>query len=419
MSSYSKVPMDKMLDSSICLLLDGYQFIQKRCRKYQSDLFITRIMGQKVICMSGEEAGKIFYDEKRFQRKGAAPKRVQKTLVGQNGVQGLDGNAHKQRKQMFMSIMTPQNLKVLVNYTREQWSYNSIRWVGKEIILFDEAQRIMCQVACRWAGVPLKYIEINQRASDLGKMIDGFATVGTRYHQGKCARKRTESWIRGIIEDIRLRRLKVDENSAAYKIAWHKESNGKYLTTQIAAVELINIIRPIVAIATYVTFGALALYKHPECRILFQLRDDNYNQMFAQEVRRFYPFAPFVGTRVKRDFLWRNCYFKKGDLVMFDIYGTDHDSRIYLKPYEFIPERFANKETNPFQFVPQGGGDSNMGHRCAGELVTLEVMKASLDFLSNHMDYKVPRQDLRYSLNRMPTLPKSRLRIHVLNRVVD
>jgi fatty-acid peroxygenase len=61
----------------------------------------------------------------------------------------------------------------------------------------------MCQVACRWAGVPLQNHEVKQRASDLGKMIDGFSAVGLRYRQGKCARKESEKWMKGIIDRIR------------------------------------------------------------------------------------------------------------------------------------------------------------------------------------------------------------------------
>ena len=40
----------------------------------------------------------------------------------------------------------------------------------------------------------------------------------------------------------------------------------KVIDAKLAAIELINILRPITAIATYITFGALALYKYPRCK---------------------------------------------------------------------------------------------------------------------------------------------------------
>lgn len=55
-----------------------------------------------------------------------------------------------------------------------------------------------------------------------------------------------------------------------------------------------------------------------------------------------------------------------------------------------------------------GGGEASKGHRCAGEMVTLAVMKDSFLYLAKNMEYKVPKQNLSYSLRRIPTLPKSK-----------
>lgn len=415
MNVIKKIPCNKSIDSSLSLFLEGYPFIQKRCKKYNTDIFHTHLLCKKMICMSGQEAAKLFYNDKYFIRKDVAPKRIQKTLFGQNGVQNLDGCEHKDRKEMFMSIMNYENLKLLIQYTREQWETNSKKWNNKDIVLFDEAQIIMCQVACKWAGVPLNCNEIMQRSTDLGKMIDGFGGVGIRYCKGKRARNRSEKWMRNVITKIRSQKISPAKNTAAYVIAWHRDENKRILSTQIASVELLNIIRPIVAIATYITFGALALYKHPEYRLNSNLKENEYKQMFVQEIRRFYPFTPFLGAKVKKSFIWKGYYFKKGTLVLLDIYGTNHDEKIWSNPNEFIPERFDNWKDDGFSFIPQGGGDYSNGHRCAGELVTIEVMKESIDFLANNLSYKVPKQNLNYPLCRIPTLPKSRF---VINRVM-
>lgn len=408
MKSRGEIPHDKCVDSSLAFLFEGYQFIQKRCRRYQSDIFRTRLLGEKVICMSGEEAAKVFYNNNLFNRKGAAPKRIQKTLFGENGVQGLDGKEHQNRKLMFMSIMTPQNLKMLEAITLRQWEINSSRWKNRENkVLFDESQIIMCQVACKWAGIPLRKSEVNIRAKDMGKMIDAFGGIGPRYQKGKCARQRTEKWMKGIIEQIRTKELCPPIGSAAYTIAWHRDLDAKLLSSQIASVELINIVRPIVAIATYITFGALAMKEHPECVEKLRIGDENYSKMFVQEVRRFYSFAPLVAARVSKNFIWRQCHFKKGTLVLFDIHGNNHNKVLFKSPDKFMPERFLNRKENSFDFVPQGGGDCYTGHRCAGEGVTIVIMKESLKFLVNNINYKVPKQNLNYNLARIPTLPKS------------
>jgi Cytochrome P450 len=413
-----KIPCNKALDNSLSILMEGYPFIQNRCFRHKSDIFQTRILGQRTICMSGPESARLFYNNAYFSRKNAAPKRIQKTLFGQGGIQGLDGKAHHLRKQMFLSIMTPENMDQLVHYTKGQWEYNSIRWQGKSIVLFDEVQIIMCQIACRWAHVPLDYSEINQRAKDLGKMVDGFGGIGPRYWQGKCARKRSENWMKSIIHQIRSHRFTPQKGSAADIICWFRDDQNNLLSAQIAAVELLNIIRPIVAIATYITFGALAFHEFPECRKNYQ-QNSSYHELFVQEVRRYYPFTPYLAARVKKNFVWNHYFFRKGILVLLDIYGINHDSRLWNKPYEFIPERFLNHPNKGFVFIPQGGGPIQTGHRCAGELVTIEVMKVSFDYMINHMEYKVPKQNLNYHLCRIPSLPKSRFKIKHINRIVD
>lgn len=84
----AQIPRDKGLDSTPALLADGYTFITKRCQRYRSDIFQTRLMLQPFICMRGEAAARVFYDNDRFERRGAAPSRLQKTLFGQGACKG-------------------------------------------------------------------------------------------------------------------------------------------------------------------------------------------------------------------------------------------------------------------------------------------------------------------------------------------
>lgn len=285
-----------------------------------------------------------------------------------------------------------------------------------DILLFDELQKLLCQVACYWTGVPLGKNELTLRASDFGAMIDAFGGVGPRYWTGRCARRRTEQWIGNIIEAVRSNQLDAPAGTALHDISWHYDLKGQLLDTHTAAVELINVIRPIVAIATYITFGALALHQHPECFPLLQDGDNEYARRFTQEVRRYYPFAPLVGAKVRRDFRWSNYNFKKNELVLLDLYGTNHDPRLWVLPNRFLPNRFLHRELTPYDLIPQGAGDKTINHRCAGEEVTIRIIQVSVQFLAKHLEYFVPLQDLGYSLVRMPTLPTSRFRMVRIRR---
>ncbi|PRR88696.1 cytochrome P450 [Bacillus atrophaeus] len=408
MSMDKQVPHDKALDNSLAMMREGYLFIKNRVDQYQSDLFETRLLGQKAICMSGEEAAKVFYDPERMKRNGALPKRLLKTLFGVDAIQTMDGDAHTHRKLLFMSLMTPPHQKRLAGLAMEQWLAALSKWEGAEKVeLFEEAKNVLCKIACQWAGVPLEESEVKERADDFSAMVDAFGAVGPRHWKGRRARPRAEEWIRDIIENVRAGKTEAEKGTALYEMAFHTELDGSRLDTQMAAVELINVLRPIVAISTFITFSALALHNHPEYKEKLKSGNGDDLEMFVQEVRRFYPFGPFLGAQARKDFVWNQCEFKEGMLVLLDLYGTNHDARLWEDPNEFRPERFKDRKDQLFDLIPQGGGDSAKGHRCPGEGITIEVMKVTLDFLINHIEYEVPEQDLSYSLVRMPSLPES------------
>ncbi|MBJ7897626.1 cytochrome P450 [Bacillus atrophaeus] len=403
-----QVPHDKALDNSLAMMREGYLFIKNRVDRYQSDLFETRLLGQKAICMSGEEAAKVFYDPERMKRNGALPKRLLKTLFGVDAIQTMDGDAHTHRKLLFMSLMTPPHQKRLAGLAMEQWLAALSKWEGAEKVeLFEEAKNVLCKIACQWAGVPLEESEVKERADDFSAMVDAFGAVGPRHWKGRRARPRAEEWIRDIIENVRAGKTEAEKGTALYEMAFHTELDGSRLDTQIAAVELINVLRPIVAISTFITFSALALHNHPQYKEKLKSGNGDDLEMFVQEVRRFYPFGPFLGAQARKDFVWNQCEFKEGMLVLLDLYGTNHDARLWEDPNEFRPERFKDRKDQLFDLIPQGGGDPAKGHRCPGEGITIEVMKVTLDFLINHIEYEVPEQDLSYSLVRMPSLPES------------
>ncbi len=167
MQAKKHVTHDRGLDNTIDLLNEGYMFIKNRVEQYKSDIFETHLIGQKVICMTGEEAAKIFYDPELFYRNGATPKRVQKTLFGVGAIQSLDGEEQIHRKKLFMSLMTASHQKQIAKLTMDMLQDSIKIWENKEqIVLFDEVSEILCRAVCQWAGVPLKECEVKERAED-------------------------------------------------------------------------------------------------------------------------------------------------------------------------------------------------------------------------------------------------------------
>lgn len=410
------VPHIDRLDCSLDLYREGYLFIKNKMEQLHTDIFTANLLGQKVICISGREAAELFYNPELFQRYGAAPKHVQKTLFGENTIQSMDGQEHLARKKVFLSLTSEDNEKKLGEQLQHALSECIDVWETKDQInIFNEAKSILCKAACRWAGVPLNESEISSRAEDFSAMVDGFGGIGPRYFNGKIARGKTEDWIGNLIDDVRSGSLNPEFNSGLLVMATLKDTNGALVSTGMAAKELINLIRPILAVSTYIAFAALALHEYPEWKLRLK-KDENSIELFIQEVRRFYPFTPFLGARIKKDFSWKQCEFSKGTLVILDVYGINHDQRLWDNPNHFDPERFQNRSADPFDFIPQGGGDPSAGHRCPGEGFVAIVLKTFLKFLVNDIRYEVPAQDYSFGLDRIPARPESGFIINNINR---
>jgi fatty-acid peroxygenase len=391
------------------LLAEGYDFAPRRFDRRGSDVFETRLVVVPATFLRGPRAGELFYDGERFRRQGALPPRIHRTLLGAGSVMSLDGPAHHHRKALLMSVMTPESIEDLCDRVGAGWSERIDRWQREDgqVELFTETGRLLCEAVCAWAGVPLRREDVARRTDLLHALIDSPAALGPRHWKGRVARRRTDRWIRRVIEDVRGGRLEAPAHSPLQLISSHGDTDGNLLGSEVAAVELINLLRPVVAIDRFVVFIAMALHAEPEWRRRLREGDVDLCRSFLQEVRRYYPFFPMTGAVVRRSFEWEGVQFPEGRLVLFDLYGTDHHAPTWGDPERFRPERFAEREPGSFDLVPQGGGDHHSGHRCAGEWVTIGVMERAVRVLTEEMDYRVPAQDLRISHRRMPTLPNS------------
>src|SRR5690625_5605197 len=76
------IPKEKGIDHTLNLILEGYMYISNRCHSLHSNFFETRLLGKKTICMRGQEAVTLFYNNDKFKRNGAVPKRVVSSFFG-------------------------------------------------------------------------------------------------------------------------------------------------------------------------------------------------------------------------------------------------------------------------------------------------------------------------------------------------
>jgi fatty-acid peroxygenase len=394
-------------DQTLVVALQGYGWLPDSRRRAEDGVVHTRVLGQRAVGLCGPEAARFFYDEEHVTRRTAIPEPVQSTLFGHGAVHTLDGEAHRVRKAMFMALLTGDGVTGLVDRATAAWDDMTASWQpGQRVVLFDEASRVLTRAVCNWVGVPLADADVPGMAARLVALVDGFATAGPRHWRARLARKQLEHRFAKLIGKVRSGAVAAPAESALAVIAAHRDASGKLLDRRVAAVELLNVIRPTVAVCWFVAFSAHALHRWPEHRQALKDRRDEYAEAFAHEVRRFYPFAPFIGGRAVRDLTWQGQTIPAGTLVLLDLYGQNHDALLWPDPYRFAPDRFIGRHIGAYHLVSQGGGDPHTGHRCPGEQMTIALLEALVPRLAD-LDYEVPGQDLSISLRRVPARPAS------------
>ena len=396
------------LENGLKLLTKGYAWLPDERRRAGRRAVGVRLGGLPAVGIEGPDAARFLYDEDHVRRSHAIPEPVQGTLFGKGAVHTLDGEEHRVRKAMFTSLlMRPDGIESLVRLATAAWDDAVGDWSRRPfIVLFGESAQVIAGAVTRWTGIPVHDSEVPDLARDLQAMVDGFATGGPRHFRARRARGRRERWLTSLVHDVRSGVTKVAEGSAVDVVANHRNADGTQLPSRVAAVELLNIIRPTTAISWFLAFSGHALIRWPQHRERLAGFDPAFAEAWAHEVRRFYPFAPFIGGRAPQRTEFDGVPIPQNSMVLLDLYGQNHDPELWGDAYTFRPERFLDRDIDAFELVPQGGGDPHTGHRCPGEQITVALL-AALAVRLARLQYEVPAQDLTIALHRIPARPRS------------
>ena len=374
---------------------------------------------KKLYVIYGSDAAQKFYDPKNFKREGAMPDLVIKTLFGEDGVQTLDGEEHHHRKNIFMDLMAPDRMddyhkildeKMTAALEAEQGTFE----------LFGLTRRVLFETVTEWSGINLDHLS-DEEIDDLSKyqisMISGTFTSTVDHLKGVEDRKRSERWARKLIQSAREHPVPGKENVALYAFAEATDLDGELLPLDVAAVELLNIIRPTLALTVWAALMGHALFSRSD--IYDQLKDnfDELQDSFIHEMRRYYPFFPAVPGISLQDVEIDGYLIPEGSWVALDLYGTNHDARTIDQPEEFKVDRYKGDTERisyeeEYEMIAQGGGEFRSMHRCAGEWITLHTLRVLSDHLVNKYEFSVPEQDFEIPMNQFPTYPNSKVLLY-------
>lgn len=323
----------------------------------------VRVLGRPALLVAGEEGARLFYDTELMSRQGAVPAPLSDEIFGVGTIHGLDGSAHRHRKAIHLQSLDDAGVVAVREQVVRSWRERIDR-DGEQAPeqLFGSLSEVLGVAALRWAG--LGDVDAIRRSRDLTAIVEGLGSPA-RYLRGRLARRRCEAW---AADAVRAARRGVEGSAPVNVVASAVDDQGCLLPVEVAAVELLNLIRPQVAVAYFGAFVPLALRTRPDWVERVGSGGDALSRhAFGHEIRRHYPFVPMLAARAREDLSWHGHHVRRGQRVLLHVVATNHDPARWDHPWSFRPERFLGYEPAPYEFVPQGGGNVERGHRCPGE----------------------------------------------------
>ena len=364
------------------------------------------LLGRHALVVRGPEAARLFYDQDLLERDRVVPAPLAHLLFGPGAVHGLDDGDHLRRKALFLQAWGPAGVQQLGDLVELRLREAAEGWPRRGPFgLHGELARLYGASVMSWVGLQEDPHEAERLSALMADVVDGFGFSPRAYARGWAARLRLDSWSRRVVKEARRGTRPVPDHGILHQLV---EGAGASLPAQVAGVELLNVLRPTVAVAWLGTFAALALLQDPQHGGPMMPEDGAARRRaFAQEVRRLTPFVPALAARLREDVTFHGEGARAGDLVVLDVPGTNRDPLTWESPVEFRPERFLDREPTAYDLVPQGGGPLQ-GHRCPGEDIALTLLERTLLVLSRT---EFTARTAQPRLDRMPTLPEHGLLI--------
>lgn len=393
----------------------GYNLLSAIREDVDAPVAKAKFLTEEIITVYGKDAAEKFYDPENFKREGAMPTPVLKTLFGEDGVQTLDGEEHHHRKNYFMDLMTPERMEDYREILEDKLKEKLEAQHGK-FELFELSNIVLFEAIAEWSGINLGQLseeEIKDLAKNQISMISGAITSPTDHLKGISDRNDSEEWAQELIKEARENPVPEKANHALYTFAQATDLKGELLPLEVAAVELLNIIRPTVALTVWMALMGDALFNKEGIYDELKADFENLQDPFIQEMRRYYPFFPMLPAIAIDDVEIDGYHIPKDSWTILDLYGTNHDERFVDQPEEFNIRRYLGRAKDlsyeeEYEMIAQGGGKFREMHRCAGEWITLHSLRVFSDYLVNQYEFTEVEQDWTIPMNQFPTYPKDR-----------
>ena len=399
-------PKTPTLVQQLQWVLNPTGYLQTNHHRYP-DLFKAKIigLGNDIILISNPEIMQyiLTHDRQEFTAPSSL-NTLLKPLLGDYSVVMLDGDGHRQRRQLVMPSFHGERLKVYgdltCRITREAMEKlpENQPFLAREVMQDISLKVIMEAVFGVTEGE--RYEELQYRLKELLDLFDSPITSGFLFFPslqkdlgnwspwGYFLRQR-QALDKLIYAEISDRRANPDpeRTDILSLLMFAKDEQGESMKDQELRDELITLL--MAGHETTASAMAWALYwlhhipeiKDKLIEELNTLSPDAegmdifrlpYLTAVCNETLRLSPSAMLTFTRLAQQTVEVGGYtFKPGDIVAGCLYLTHQREDIYANPKQFNPQRFLDHKYSAYEFIPFGGGS----RRCMGEALAKFEMK--------------------------------------------
>ncbi len=430
-SSYPPGPRLPPLVQAGLVAHDVYAFLRARRERY-GDIFSSRFpfFGRLVYVADPELVKQLFTGDARTFHAGEANATVLGGPLGKHSLLTLDEDAHMSQRKLLLPPFHGERVRRHVELMARATADEVARWpVGRPFALLPCTQRITLEVILRAVfGVDDgermdRFRETIPRIGDATGSFDFLPLMQrelTRWSPAARFRRALEDGDRLIYEEIALRRMAPDaeqRDDVLSLLLSARHEDGSPMTDAELRDELMTLLTAgHETTATALAWACERLVRTPRVleRLSSDLDDDAYLDAVVKETLRTRPVVSDVARLLKQDTEIGGYTLPAGTIVLAAIAAMHARPDVYPDWEAFRPERFLDGESQPYTWIPFGGGV----RRCIGAAFAQTEMKVVLRELLRRVRLETTSaKDERPKLRHVTVIPARGARVTVAERL--
>jgi cytochrome P450 len=375
--------------------------MKKSAARY-GDTFTLKIAGEGAMVMvSHPDAVKdVFALSPEVANAGEA-NRILLSVVGENSVLLLDGDAHREQRRLLTPAFRGNHLQTYLDTMTDIAHAEIARWPhGEPVRLHARMQTLTLEVILRVVFGLDHGERLDQLRAALLRMLAPMSNalgqlmlllIGPQKMRTALAHRLLRDVDRLLYDEIGARRrvANLDERTDVLSVLLQAQhADGQSMSDREVRDELITLLLAgHETTASGLAWAVERIVRHPDIhtRLVEETRagTDDYVDAVVKETLRLRPVVALVGRRLGEPAVIGGVSLPAGAAVVPSIYLMHRRPEIYPDPEQFRPERFLDNHTGIHTWIPFGGGV----RRCLGATFAEREMRIVLKalFTSNQI----------------------------------